>query len=383
MPAPSSMSALDKISEAFPHLAVLCEQIHDFHRRQLWHQLTDSLQELVNDPVFASGTHLYELYNSMLKLIARKLSPLRVSQLVYSVSKQLDRPVAGTFLSDFLDVIKLDSEATILVNLYITEAYIQIGDESSYKERISASETKVSTTPVGNEVMSQLYKCKLMISRVVGDATLFYKNSLLYLAHTPLQTISSSEQNALAAELCLAALLGESVYQLGELLLHPIFKSLEGSNHAWLHSLVIAFSKGDLDAFNAITARNAALMQSLPSLRDGQVQLREKIRVFALMELARDRPANARTMPFDIIAQRASLSVAEVEFLVMKAVSLGLVKGSIDQVGQKVVVKWVQPRVLEHESISRLCSQLETWQKQVEVTAQLLQSEGGDMVASQ
>jgi 26S proteasome regulatory subunit N9 len=377
------MSALDKISEAFPHLAVLCEQIQDFHRRQLWHQLTDSLQELVNDPVFASGTHLYELYNSMLKLVARKLSPLRVSQLVYSVSKQLDRPVAGTFLSDFLDVIKLDSEATILVNLYITEAYIQIGDESSYKERISASETKVSTTPVGNEVMSQLYKCKLMISRVVGDATLFYKNSLLYLAHTPLQTISSSEQNALAAELCLAALLGESVYQLGELLLHPIFKSLEGSNHAWLHSLVIAFSKGDLEAFNAITARNAALMQSLPSLRDGQVQLREKIRVFALMELARDRPANARTMPFDIIAQRASLSVAEVEFLVMKAVSLGLVKGSIDQVGQKVVVKWVQPRVLEHESISRMCSQLETWQKQVEVTAQLLQSEGGDMVASQ
>ena len=376
------MSALDKISEAFPHLAVLCEQIQDLRRRQLWHQLTDSLQELVNDPVFASGTHLYELYNSMLKLIARNLSPLRVSQLVYSVSKQLDRSVAITFLTDFLDVIKSDSEATILVTLYITEGYIQLGDEANYKERVSASESKVGLTPVGNEVMSQLYKCKLMISRLVGDATMFYKNSLLYLAHTPLQTISPVEQNALAAELCLAALLGESVYQLGELLLHPIFKSLEGSNHAWLHSLVIAFSKGDLDAFNAITARNAVVMQSHPPLIQGEVQLREKIRVFALMELARDRPANARTMPFDVIAQRASLSIAEVEFLVMKAVSLGLVKGSIDQVGQKVVVKWVQPRVLEHESISRLCSQLETWQKQVEATAQLLQSEGGDMVAS-
>jgi 26S proteasome regulatory subunit N9 len=378
------MSALDKISEAYPHLAVLCEQIQDFHRRQLWHQLTDCLIELVNDPVFASGTHLYDLYNSMLKLIARKLSPLRVSQIVYSVSKQLDRPVAITFLTDFLDVIKMDSEATILITLYITEAYIQIGEEKNYKDRVSASEKDVAITPVGNEVMSQLYKCKLMISRLVGDATLFYRNSLLYLAHTPLHAISPAEQNALAAELCMAALLGESVYQLGELLLHPIFMSLEGSNHAWLHSLVIAFSKGDLDSFNAITARNAVLMQSHPPLVNGQVQLREKIRVFALMELARDRPANARTMPFEVIAQRASLNIAEVEFLVMKAVSLGLVKGSIDQVGQKVVVKWVQPRVLEHESISRLCSQLETWQKQVEVTAQLLQSEGGDMmVASQ
>jgi 26S proteasome regulatory subunit N9 len=270
-----------------------------------------------------------------------------------------------------------------LVTLYISEGYIQIGDEANYKQKISDSELNISAASVGNEVMSQLYKCKLMISRSVGDATLFYRNSLLYLAHTPLQSIPSAEQNSLAAELCLAALLGESVYQLGELLLHPIFKSLEGSNHAWLHSLVIAFSKGDLDAFNSITASNALLMQSHPPLVRGQVQLREKIRVFALMELARDRPANARTMPFDVIAQRASLSVAEVEFLVMKAVSLGLVKGSIDQVGQKVIVKWVQPRVLEHESISRLCAQLETWQQQVETTAQLLQSESGDMVASQ
>ena len=37
--------------------------------------------------------------------------------------------------------------------------------------------------------------------------------------------------------------------------------------------------------------------------------------------------------------------------LVMKALSLGLVKGSIDQVDAKVHMTWVQPRVLDREQV--------------------------------
>ena len=37
----------------------------------------------------------------------------------------------------------------------------------------------------------------------------------------------------------------------------------------------------------------------------------------------------------------------QVEFLVMKALSLGLVKGTIDEVKQLVNMTWVQPRVLD------------------------------------
>ena len=37
--------------------------------------------------------------------------------------------------------------------------------------------------------------------------------------------------------------------------------------------------------------------------------------------------------------------------LVMKALALGLVKGSIDEVDQRVHLTWVQPRVLDHEQV--------------------------------
>ena len=38
--------------------------------------------------------------------------------------------------------------------------------------------------------------------------------------------------------------------------------------------------------------------------------------------------------------------------LVMKALSFGLVKGSIDEIDQKVHMTWVQPRVLDLQQVS-------------------------------
>lgn len=63
------------------------------------------------------------------------------------------------------------------------------------------------------------------------------------------------------------------------------------------------------------------------------------------------RPATNRQLSFAEIAQETRLPETEVELLVMKALSLGLVKGSIDQVQQKVHMTWVQPRVLDRQQV--------------------------------
>jgi 26S proteasome regulatory subunit N9 len=45
----------------------------------------------------------------------------------------------------------------------------------------------------------------------------------------------------------------------------------------------------------------------------------------------------------------------------MRAMSLGLIKGSMDEVKQSFDVTWVQPRVLDKNQLGHLCGQLDSW----------------------
>lgn len=65
----------------------------------------------------------------------------------------------------------------------------------------------------------------------------------------------------------------------------------------------------------------------------------------------------------------------KVELLVMKALSLKLVKGVIDEVDQKVQFVWVQPRVLDIKQVSGLKDRLATWGATVNKTLIMLEGE--------
>ena len=65
----------------------------------------------------------------------------------------------------------------------------------------------------------------------------------------------------------------------------------------------------------------------------------------------------------------------------MKALSLNLIRGSIDQVDQIVNVTWVQPRVLDRDQIDGMRKRLDTWNEDVNKIATFVQQEGGEVFA--
>ncbi|KAG1209803.1 hypothetical protein G6F68_021838 [Rhizopus microsporus] len=71
----------------------------------------------------------------------------------------------------------------------------------------------------------------------------------------------------------------------------------------------------------------------------------------------------------------------EVEHLVMKALSLKLIRGSIDQVDQIAVVTWVQPRVLDKDQIDGMRHKLEEWDNQVKRISSFVGEQGGEVFA--
>ena len=69
--------------------------------------------------------------------------------------------------------------------------------------------------------------------------------------------------------------------------------------------------------------------------------LRQKLCLMTLMEIVFKKSKEERgRLPFSIIARDTRVGLDEVEHLVMKAFSLGLLKGKIDEVDSVVIVNY-------------------------------------------
>ncbi|CAK9173468.1 unnamed protein product [Ilex paraguariensis] len=186
----------------------------------------------------------------------------------------------------------------------------------------------------------------------------------------------------LAFDLSLSALLGENIYNFGELLAHPIIKSLLGTKVEWLYYILEAFNSGDLVRYQELCHVHRAALSAQPALMQNEKKLLEKINILCLMEIIFSRPSEDRTIPLGIIAECTKLTVEDVEYLLMKSLSVHLIEGTIDQVEGTVHVSWVQPRVLGIPQIKSLCDRLDNWTEKVHTALLSVEAETPDLVAS-
>lgn len=109
----------------------------------------------------------------------------------------------------------------------------------------------------------------------------------------------------------------------------------------------------------------------------------------SLLEMIFHRSSHDRILTFTDIASKTRVPVEQVNYsfylilscfiffiffllkvdwILMKALSLGLIKGTIDEVDQHIAITWVQPKVLDHEQIKVIVGQLNDWSERVKRT---------------
>lgn len=86
-------------------------------------------------------------------------------------------------------------------------------------------------------------------------------------------------------------------------------------------------------------------------------------------------------MTFATIVQETKVQPDEVEHLIMKALSLGLIRGKIDQVAEIAQITWVQPKVLDKSGIEGMRSRLKEWDGGVERLGNWIEGVGQDVWA--
>ena len=262
----------------------------------------------------------------------------------------------------------------MILNIESGVLFLKTKDVSSCKKILRETKDEIEKFGynIDNQVHSSYYKVESEYFKVTESPNEYYKSALLYLAYTPLEDFSLLEQQTIAFDLGLSALLGDRIYNFGELLGHPVVDSLKKSQAEWLLKLLFSFNKGNIKDYKEITSStnlSSPIKQKLSFLN-------EKIQLMSLMELVFTRLAGDRTIQFKEISNVTDSNIDHVEILLLKALSLNLIKGTIDQVEENIYVSWVQPRVLDLDQVHSLTSKIGNWVEKVENTLNFLEKEG-------
>eukprot|EP00045_Choanoeca_perplexa_P005269 m.44580 g.44580 ORF g.44580 m.44580 type:complete len:376 (-) comp13029_c0_seq1:117-1244(-) len=338
------------------------QQLENLYTRKLWHQLTIKLLEVVNDPMFANGG-LLELYESFITDFASRINPVSLVNLCLVVATQIATPEdALAFLINIQSQVEKSDEATVLTMASVAELYLRTEQLDQCKSILKEAAASLEKIDGVTEMHGAYYRVAAEYQKHTGDFAEFYINALRFLGCIDVEQLPVDQQVQRAFDLSLAALLGEGIYNFGELLSHPIMKVLEGTDKAWVVELLYAFNAGDLTKFQALSSS----WESQPDLKTNALIIQEKIRLLALMEAVFKSPPHERDLPFERVANAAQIPVDQVEHLVMRALALGLVRGTIDQVSQVAKLNWVQPRVLDLQQISSMAARFGDWCRTVD-----------------
>lgn len=252
----------------------------------------------------------------------------------------------------------------------------QLNDLDAAEKIISELEGSLEDADGVTPVHGRFYRLAAEYYRVRGPMAKYYRAALRHLGCADGgAALPAGERRALALRLALAGVVAPGVYDLGELLAHPVLEALRGSADAWAHELVRAVAAGDAAAFERVRGRAPH-----PELQRAERQLRQKVAMLCLMEMAFARAAAQRRLAFAEIAAAARVPPDEVELLVMKALAEKLIRGHIDQVSGTVAVAWVRPRALGRPGAAALAGRLDAWCRAVDAAHRLLRRRAPDLL---
>ncbi|GEQ67580.1 hypothetical protein JCM33374_g1245 [Metschnikowia sp. JCM 33374] len=380
-------------------IAQVLYQLEDFYERKLWNQLALALEDLYSIPESKNGDLRSRIFTQFLAQFQNKLNPIKVvdfllqsfdeptaclsklKELEASLVAELSKKLSSRRVENSEKAIAND-EAIVYVHLQIARYSLLLGEFAAAEEILESMSDKFDTT-LQNEYSSKInaafYLTKCQNYKIRENFNLFYTNGLLYLSSLD-SPLLPEERLAFCHDLCIAALLGDKIYNFGELILHDILNSISGpeNDFFWLYNLIQNLNAGQLQKF---TEWSQEAFTKSPQLAHHKQFLHEKIVIMSLLELISLKSTSDKKISFNEICTVTGTSVDDVEFLIIKCFSLGLIKGFINQIDQVLVVTWLQPRILNRDQVKTLYNHLVEWDSNVEKLTQEVHANGGSVWA--
>ncbi|CAG9315075.1 unnamed protein product [Blepharisma stoltei] len=336
----------------------LSPEIRALYEKRLWHELTEKLMTL-------DGTTISNIWPQICQF-SERLNQVKLVLLAIKASDWQDPSTARVFLES---VQATDIQSGLLLRIAIGSQSLKQGNISEAAQMLETAQKEAEVlSDLDSVLYSHLYGALAAIHKVKNNPELFYRYSLQYLAYTASEDVKDKEN--LAFQLAVAVLVSEKIYNLGELMQQPLFKSLEGSKHHWIYELLHLCDQGNV---REIEARFEGFPQELKT-----PELIRKVRILAMMEYIFKN--DKWQLEFGELANVMDVPESSIEWLLMKAMALELIKGEIDEVNKTVRITWLQPRVLDTSRIHLIQNRLGEWKTTVNEVLKHLEDQSKELL---
>ena len=291
------------------------------------------------------------------------MNPMKYLEFIQSMLKNYqDNMNEGlTFIENIESSHKnYKGEEKIFVKIIKGFCYLELNKMYELEEIVKNTEHDFTgNIEIDTSLYSQYYKLSMLFYEKKQDYDKFYSNAFQYLAYET--KLSNEDKLNLCYKMCAAMLIGEKLYNFAELIEKDFFKLMKGTNYEWISNLILSFNSAKVDQFLLMMEENKKNIEQNQILKEKAEFLPIKIRIAALLDLIFQKNKAERTLTFEEIKKVCICNDDQIEYISMKALSLELIKGYIDEVDKKLVVHWIQPKYLDKDKIVMLQDRFNAW----------------------
>jgi len=360
---PDSFKLVSTLSQKHPSLKKLFDEIDSNMNQHLWYQLSENIITLSQNQELQQGNDLVEFYNGVVFFVEPTMNPMKyleyVQNMLYNYKNKMSE--ALQFVENIENKHKdFKGEAKIAIKILKGFCYLELDKMYELEDIINTTEVDFTGKfEIESTLYAQYYKLSTLFYEKKKDYDKFYNNAFQYLAYET--KLSDEEKLNLCYKMCSAMLIGEKLYNFEELIEKDFFKLMKGSKYDWISNLILSFNSAKVDQFLSMMEQNKKNIEENDILKGKSDFLPIKIRIAALLELIFQKNKGERTLSFEEICKVCMTEEDKIEFISMKALSHGLIKGYIDQAEKKLYVNWIQPKYLGKEKIGVMKDRINAW----------------------
>ena len=356
---------LDNLKAKHANLSNLISEIQGELNLKLWHQLSGHMIELTSDKNLQNSSELVDLYNNVIKSVETSFNPMKLMTILKNIIKNFSNKLqdAIVFLNDINKRLKL-KEGEELLFMDCLKAECLLGLNRLYECEDVLKSIKVSLEKyfdVDHIVYAYFYKLFAYYYEKKENYDEFYNYALQFFAYCKDNSITQEEKLNICYKMAVASLIGEKMYNFTELVEKDFFKVLIGGDKEWIYHLVLSLDSGNVSQYYQLLDNYSSKINNDNILNNKLNFLKLKIKISSLLNLIFQKNKNERTFSYIEISQNCDCDFDDVELLAIKALSLGLIKGHIDEIEKKLVVTWVQPKFLNREKLGVLVDRFDNW----------------------